>query len=133
MSSGDSQIARKILEADFFNHRFDPNFLAETFTHQETIQHIPLNNRPELERMKELNNCLEPGIILYFEFDTTSSSNKEIDKLSIIDGDYLNNGFTFRINVKLITNIGNSRWSKAIEQRHYIHSLWNNCCKKFKE
>jgi hypothetical protein len=108
LSSGDSQIARRVLEADFFNKRIDPNSLADSFTNQKINQYLPLNNRPELERMKELNNCHEPGIILYFEFDTAHGSNKEIDKLSIMDSNYLNNGFTFRINVKLITNIGNT-------------------------
>lgn len=100
-SSGSSQVARQILEADFTNQHLDPSSLVDAPPKLPLPNTLPLDNRPELERMKELNSCKEPGTIFYFEFDLDSCRAKDVKRLATISEDYLNNGFTFRINVRV--------------------------------
>ena len=99
--SSDSQIARKVLESDFTSSQLrvrsfsdvseDPNFNCSNM--------LPLNNRFDLEKMKDLNVCREPGTILYMTFDVDNCGPKEYFPLKEVNEKFLANSFTFRINV----------------------------------
>lgn len=117
LSVGESQIARQILEADFFNCDLDLNTVDSSLSNSYLASQdkLPLNNRADLEKMKELDNCTESGTLLYFEFDLSDSTENEIAKLRDFDTSFLDNCFTFRLNVVLFIIIGNTARRKAVQ------------------
>jgi len=106
VSSSDSQVNRRVLDADFNGSRCDLISDASENICYRDCNDLPLNNRAELERMKEPDKCKEPGTVLYMECDFRDNNIKESFLITDINRNFLSTLYTFRINVSLVKNVG---------------------------
>lgn len=107
ISTSDTQVNRKVLDADFNGSRLDLTSDANENLCYRDCNDLPLNNRPELERMKEPDKCKDPGTVLYMESDFIENNVKGISHLTDVNKNFLNTLYTFRINVSVMRDIGN--------------------------
>lgn len=104
VSGGKAQVTRKVLEADLNGVKADLNSdLGENVCYMN-YNDLPLNNRPELERMKEPDKCKDSGVVLYMETEFKESC-REFIPVTSVNKNFLTTLFTFRINVSVINKI----------------------------
>lgn len=106
VSSSESQVNRRVLDADFNGSRCDLTSDANENICYRDCNDLPLNNRAELERMKEPDKCKEPGTVLYMECDFRENNTKESSVITDINKNFLSTLYTFRINVSLVEDVG---------------------------